>query len=445
MGIRGYVNAEARDVKLRDTEPGWGSLLKDKTSGAAMMHHDKDPVRSGMATALLHARPRRWPVAVLTALGVVLALLTAATAFYMLKPISWTGAGVLGVAAFFFPLHLLFVTILAGVLAWIAWRKRADVAAALLGAIAAATVIMALSPVVAIWRLARAEGVPLSLSDYARNGMHINDGAPEPARTIEYGIARDGTRLLLDAWLPGGSNGGRKPVVVKIHGGGWIAGTRGMANDWNRWLNERGYAVFDVEYRMPPPQRWQDEVGDVKCALGWVVANADKYGLDRSHISAMGFSAGGHLAMLAAYSTDDPALPPSCDVPSVPIRAVINLYGPSDLPLGYRSSGSLDYSRECLTTYIGGTPAQFPDRYQVLSPISHIGARTPPTITFLGRSDRIVTLEQAGELQTALARAGVVHPTWLLPATDHGFDFNWGGFNTQFARAKVEQFLREHG
>jgi acetyl esterase/lipase len=299
-----------------------------------------------------------------------------------------------------------------------------------------------------MWHFARQEGVQLSLAEYARHGLSINAGAPEPARTVEYGVASDGTRLLLDVWLPTGSpagHSGTMPVVVKIHGGGWVAGTRGSANDWNRWLNDRGYAVFDVEYRMPPPLRWKEEVGDVKCALGWVVANAGKYGLDTSRINTMGFSAGGNLAMLAAYSVDDPELPPSCDVPAVPVRAVINLYGPPDLPLGYRSSGSLDYSRACLTAYTGGTPTDVPERYRALSPISHVRTSTPPTITFLGLRDRIVTVEQAAELQVALAQAGVPHPTWLLPATDHGFDFNWGGFNTQFARARLEEFLREHG
>jgi acetyl esterase/lipase len=413
-----------------------------------MMHHDNTAAAHDILAPA--AAAPRWRARLLTALSLLLALLTATTAFYMLKPVSWTGPGVLGVAAFFFPLQLLVVTVIAGVLAWLAWRNRAEAAAVLFCAVVAATAIMALAPVISMWHFARQQGVQLSLAEYARHGLSTNDGAPEPARTVEYGIAPDGSRLLLDIWLPtgsagAGSGGGTRPVIVKIHGGGWVAGTRGGANDWNRWLNERGYAVFDVEYRMPPPLRWKDEVGDVKCALGWVVANAARYGLDTSRISTMGFSAGGNLAMLAAYSVDDPELPPSCHVPPVPVRAVINLYGPSDLPLGYRSSGSPDYSRAVLTAYTGGAPTDVPERYRALSPISHIRAGTPPTITFLGLRDRIVTVEQAAELQAALAQAGVAHPTWLLPATDHGFDFNWGGFNTQFARTKVEQFLREQG
>jgi acetyl esterase/lipase len=202
--------------------------------------------------------------------------------------------------------------------------------------------------------------------------------------------------------------------------------------------------VFDIDYRMPPPERWKDEVADVKCALGWVVANAEKHRIDPARIGTMGYSAGGNLAMLAAYSAGDPQLPPSCDAPIVPVRFVINLYGPADLPLAYESSGSPAYARDVLKRYIGGSPAQYPDRYRLISPISHIHAKTPPTITLLGLSDRIVSVDQARVLDAALGEAGVDRETVLLPATDHGFDFNWGGFGTQIAIAKVERFLRRH-
>jgi acetyl esterase/lipase len=66
-----------------------------------------------------------------------------------------------------------------------------------------------------------------------------------------------------------------------------------------------------------PPERWKDEVGDIKCALGWLVANAAKYHVDPARISIMGFSADANLAMLAAYSMGDSRLPPSCEGPMV--------------------------------------------------------------------------------------------------------------------------------
>ena len=70
---------------------------------------------------------------------------------------------------------------------------------------------------------------------------------------------------------------------------------------------------------------------------------------------------------------------------------------------------------------------------------------TPPTISFLGAIDRVAPVDQAQRLDEALAKAGVAHETYILPATDHGFDVNWGGLGTQFARAKLEAFLKKNG
>ncbi len=148
--------------------------------------------------------------------------------------------------------------------------------------------------------------------------------------------------------------------------------------------------------------------------------------------------------MLAAYSMGDRQLPPSCDAPAVPVKAVVNLYGPVDLVLGYEDSGSLAFAQDALRQFIGGSPAEFPERYRTASPVSNIGADTPPTITLLGESDRIINTDQARILDAALARAGVYRETYLLPATDHGFDLNWGGFGTQIAREKLKDFLQQH-
>jgi acetyl esterase/lipase len=388
-------------------------------------------------------RPRGAVAWLLTVIAIVFAAVSTLSAFYMIKPVDWNGLGRSGLLAFYFPFHILAASLVFGALAWLAQRLGARLAAVLLGAVVVVTVMMSLVPTVAMWRFARREGVSLSLSEYLHNsGLSL--GGPDRARTVEYATAPDGTKLLLDVWLPQTTGAGLRPVVVRIHGGCWTHGTRGMIDNWNRWLNERGYAVFDVGYRLPPPEGWKNEIGDVKCALGWVGANASKYGVDPDRISTMGFSSGGHLALLASYTAGDPQLPASCDVPSVRIKSVINLYGPADLPLSYRSGGTLGYVRDCLTEYIGGTPKEFPDRYRLVSPISHIGPATPPTITFHGVSDRLIASNQAERLQEALLRAGVPQETYLLPANDHAFDLVWGSFGSQFARRKVEAFLQQH-
>jgi acetyl esterase/lipase len=126
------------------------------------------------------------------------------------------------------------------------------------------------------------------------------------------------------------------------------------------------------------------------------------------------------------------------------VRSCINLYGPSDLALLYRNGKSPEFGHSSMEAYIGGTPEEFPERYRALSPLFHVSPGSPPTITLLGASDRLIDAEQADLLNAALVKAGVRHEMVFLPANDHGFDFNWGGFATQVARAKIREFLAAH-
>ena len=384
--------------------------------------------------------------ALLTLIAILAVVLVAVVAYYMLVPANWDGVGKLGALALMFPLHLLAVTAVTALLIVLCWRARAHVAAVAFGIVCVATAVMAIVPSVMMWRMAHQNGVSPSLGTYLMYALNPNMGSPQLQRTVVYGTAPDGTSLVLDVWLPQTPppGGTLRPAVLYIHGGAWIHGARGTFPRWNSWLNDLGYAVFDLEYRMPPPERWRDEVGDVKCALGWIVANAAQYQLDTARISTMGYSAGGNLALLAAETAGDPQLPPSCAVPVVPVRSVINFYGPSDMARLYAVSGTQQFVQDAMRQYIGGNPAQFPDRYLALSPASRVLPTTAPTITFLGRSDRLVPLEQAQVLDTAMRTAGATHEMWLLPAQDHAFDVNWGGFGTQFAREKVAAFLQQH-
>jgi acetyl esterase/lipase len=372
---------------------------------------------------------------ILTLVAAVAAVGTGAVAYYMVRPVGWGGRGMLGVFALLFPLHLLAVVPAAAVLAALAAWADAAVALGLAAVTAAALVVMALWPAAAAWRRARRLGVRLSLRRYAAESRRPNFGGADPQRTVVYGTA-GGTKLELDAW-PAAPAAAARPAVVRVHGGGWTGGGRGDQGAWNRWLNERGYHVFDVDYRLPPPERWQDEVADVKAALRWVAASAPELGVDATRIAVMGNSAGGNLAMLAAYSAD----PGAGDV--VPV-CVVNVYGPGDLTLFYRSTGSPDYVQDALRRYIGGPPDAHPDRYRAVSPVVHVAPTSPPTLTTLGERDRIVPLDQARALDTALTAAGIAHETVLLPAADHGFDTNWGGFGTQIAQARIERFLAGH-
>ncbi|WP_344163249.1 alpha/beta hydrolase [Nocardiopsis rhodophaea] len=394
-----------------------------------------------MASSSASGAPARWVRWVLMILAVLLAVVAAVAVFLVARPVGYGNPGT-SLAMFFlaYPLHLLGVTLLALVLGLLAWRHRSRVPMALCAVALVLSLIAALWPSTDMWRYARQANVPLSLGTYAANAFRANLGEPQPDRTRTYGTASDGTELKLDVWQAENAPDNH-PAVVMVHGGAWVKGTRGMAPDWNRWLNERGYDVFDVGYRLAPPMRGKQEVGDVKCALGWVASHAAEYGIDPQRISMMGQSAGGNLALLAAYSTGDYRLPASCDVPDVPVASVVNMYGPTELARGYRTTGSGESVREAMRKYLGGSPDERPDLYRLLSPLYYVDEEAPPTLTLLGRRDRLVPVDQAKLLGAALDDAGVRHETWLLPGTDHGFDSNWGGLATQFARDRIADFL----
>jgi hypothetical protein len=121
---------------------------------------------------------------------------------------------------------------------------------------------------------------------------------------------------------------------------------------------------------------------------------------------------------------------------------VINLYGPSDLVQLRRNSATPAYVAKVTDAYVGGPPQLFRDRYRLLSPLAHVTPAAPPTISFLGENDRLVSREQLTNLDAALTRAAAPHESWLVPGADHVFDGDWGSFATQFARAKAQAFLQ---
>src|SRR6185503_2749063 len=150
------------------------------------------------------------------------------------------------------------------------------------------------------------------------------------------------------------------------------AGQKGEATLQSRRLADLGFTVFDVQYRITPQPNWKTATGDVKCAIGWVKAHADTpdWNVDPTKLAILGRSAGGHLALMAAYTPTDSELPASCDVTDTSVEAVISLYAPTDLSWGYKYPANrwvMD-SRAKLRAFLGGAPDQAGNRYHDLSP-----------------------------------------------------------------------------
>lgn len=312
--------------------------------------------------------------------------------------------------------------------------RRTSLVAAVLGVV---TVALSLVPVVQGWRTASQEEVPLSLSEY-----FSFPSLDSPLVTVTY-ARPESEELQLDIRRPPneGNTAGpeRRPAVVTVHGGGGIVGWRAEDVLWSGWLAEEGYVVFSIDYRLGQTPLGQNITADVKCAVGWVKQNADRYGVDPDRIALMGRSAGGLAALLTAYTDGDPQLPPSCDVQDTGVEAVAAFYAATD-------QAGLDewqppWWRPSLGDPGGESTASEEEPFLFTSPTSHVDPADPPTFLTQGGADQVTPPEQAELLANRLEDEGVPHRLVRLPGARHGFDGPWGGWDTQIVRHELRQFL----
>lgn len=105
----------------------------------------------------------------------------------------------------------------------------------------------------------------------------------------------------LDIMYPNSiSKGDQLPVIIDIHGGGWMYGDKGLNENYCRALADKGYVVFDINYRLVPDVNVNEQIKDVMSALKWIGENINNYPCDSDNIMLTGDSAGG---MLASYAS----------------------------------------------------------------------------------------------------------------------------------------------
>ena len=114
---------------------------------------------------------------------------------------------------------------------------------------------------------------------------------------IQYG--EDPEFQVLDVYRPKGVEG-NLPVIMIVHGGGWVYGDKGVYQFYAMSLAQRGFAIVNYSYRLAPEYRYPAAVEDTNSVVKWTLANGDKYGFDCNNIFAVGDSAGGQI--LSVYS-----------------------------------------------------------------------------------------------------------------------------------------------
>jgi len=268
--------------------------------------------------------------------------------------------------------------------------------------------------------------------------QHIGrPAAPGPAPVhTGYGVQRDVVftppdwprTLYADIYRPEGP--GPFPGVLLIHGGAWKRGDRAQVEGLAERIASRGYLVVNTTYRLVPEHVFPTQLHDVQQALRWMRAAGPTIGLDPQRIGTFGYSAGGHLAALAAAVADDPRW----GDPQTRVKVVVAGGTPADLPAF--KHGKL------VPAFIGASWAEKEQSYRDASPMEYISAGDPPVFLYHAGFDRLVPIDQAERYKAALDRAGIASELFVIRGHGHITGFFFDGAAVRAALDFMDRHLR---
>jgi len=275
-------------------------------------------------------------------------------------------------------------------------------------------------------------------------------------------IPSNNQKLLCDVWQPNTTVTSSGLAFIYLHGSAWSlldkdVGTRPFFSH----LAAQGHVIMDVAYRLAHETDMMGMVNDVKRAIVWMKENADTYGVNPDTIVVGGGSAGGHLALMAAYTANNPQFTPKeLEGKDISVCGVVSLYGPTDLEAMYyhtnqnlttrfnsgsakktvpvqmpewiiKKMGSAYYrfhfdkdfaNAGVFASLFGGHPDECPEPYALFSPVTHVDAQCPAIILIQGEHDLMASIKNTRFLRTRLVEEKVLTVMHILPETDHAFD-----------------------
>ena len=232
----------------------------------------------------------------------------------------------------------------------------------------------------------------------------------------------------LDIYLP---NDGQKnyPVVVAIYGSAWRSNKNKGLNYIKKILIkplvDSGFAVASINHRSSSDALFPAQIHDVKAAIRFLRAKAEKYNLDSSFVGITGNSSGGHLAAMAGTTSFNEDMEgdvgPFLDFDSH-VDAVVDWYGPTDFLImdicGSRMNHDNIKSPE--SSLVGGAIQNNKEKVKAANPITYISKKTPPFLIFHGMIDLTVPYCQSKILSIALDDFGIQNELISVRDGKHG-------------------------
>lgn len=230
----------------------------------------------------------------------------------------------------------------------------------------------------------------------------------------------------MDAYLPKEKGGRPLPVVIWIHGGGWMTGSKSAARELNicRTLAENGYAAFSIDYKLGKQTEekdgkeavvtevpWPQNIYDCKTAVRYVRKEAKRFGIDPEKIAISGGSAGAHLALVVGLTADHAKLNAGglYTDQSNAISCIMDFYGPTVIE-GSRTQ-----------RFAGKTPEETAENAKLASPILQVKKDSPPVLVLHGTADKTTDIGFSRYLVAKMKEVGAVHEYLEVPEAGHSF------------------------
>jgi acetyl esterase/lipase len=225
--------------------------------------------------------------------------------------------------------------------------------------------------------------------------------------------------LQMDLQIPMPSR--KRPLVVYVTGGGFVIAAKEAALDLRTYVAEAGFVVASVQYRtLSDGANFRDSIEDIKSAIRYLRANADRFDVDPDKVAVWGESAGGYLASMVGLTNGHKSFDVGANLnQSSAVQAVVDKFGPSDatkLAADFDAHSKAWYASPAnpVSLYMGADVAT------VANPLTYVGASKPPFLFFHGTQDRLVSPTQTLILHNALSAAGSRTSRYVLEGAGHG-------------------------
>ncbi|MEH2030428.1 MAG: alpha/beta hydrolase [Nostoc sp.] len=234
---------------------------------------------------------------------------------------------------------------------------------------------------------------------------------------------------------------GLHPILIVIHGGGWIKGSKDDGDepffapyfDW-------GFSVVNIDYRLASTALAPAAVEDSICALRWVTRNAAKYKFDPKKIVLTGFSAGGHLALTAGTIPNVTKFDRLCPGNELlKVATIINWSGITDVNDLLIGSHQKYFALQWFGNQITSRKLELA---KSISPINFVRHGLPPILTIHGEKDTFVPYSQATRFHQLLDNAGVINQLYTVRSAEHG---GYSKVQKREIYTVIKMFLKRQG